>query len=392
MSTQASGTLRAPNGTNTVRDCYAVSENDELVIGNAHVERRWLVRKGLLHPTSLRDRAMQREWLIQDDGHPSPTATTSIVDETRLACFESCSGQFGPTQEESIVAELTAQGDSQQFRYRFQVFPSACGISVQLAVDSHSATTETIESYETAGAATSVEKDVASDELRDEPTPDVLEYLRLAVPHYRLVQVTLRDQTDIYNELVHENEWLSHPKSLVLSGNLFFVEDVFSSDGLVILKKAPLPHARPQKCEYDVLRRADELRYWVRARVQTEVRFGAMLRLFSPTAAGSLDAPEYCQNTSVVTASMWKRAMVFFFLTHGATVRATLASTLTSSRAKLKPAPGSVWTSCRSTMVGNKVTPPILRKPRQPEVAPGRTSGRPMLPSGKRMRTGFRRG
>ncbi len=66
--------------------------------------------------------------------------------------------------------------------------------------------------------------------------------------------MTLRDQTDRRNELVAEQEWLLHPNeaALALDGNLFIVEDTLTGAGLIFLKHAPLPHARPHPTTPDL--------------------------------------------------------------------------------------------------------------------------------------------
>lgn len=65
--------------------------------------------------------------------------------------------------------------------------------------------------------------------------------------HLRLTQVTLRDRTDLHDELVSEQSWLLHPREgeMKLGGNLFVVEDVLRPGGWIFLKAGPLPHARP---------------------------------------------------------------------------------------------------------------------------------------------------
>ena len=73
----------------------------------------------------------------------------------------------------------------------------------------------------------------------------------LAPRHFRFTQVTLNDQTDRQNELVHEQEWLPLQDGFDVSGNLFSIEDPLTGDGLVFLKLAPLPHARPVKNPWD---------------------------------------------------------------------------------------------------------------------------------------------
>lgn len=56
----------------------------------------------------------------------------------------------------------------------------------------------------------------------------------------------------MHNELVSEREWLLHPaENLRLPGNLFTLEDSLTGNGLIFLKEAPLPHARPEKSDHD---------------------------------------------------------------------------------------------------------------------------------------------
>ncbi len=71
--------------------------------------------------------------------------------------------------------------------------------------------------------------------------------------HLRFTQVILQDQTDIRNELVQQREWLLHPsEKLELQGNLFVLENVITGDGQVLVKLAPLPHARPVTSPVDI--------------------------------------------------------------------------------------------------------------------------------------------
>jgi alpha-galactosidase len=85
-------------------------------------------------------------------------------------------------------------------------------------------------------------------------TPDELGHFHLDQQHVRLTQVILRDQTDIHNELVFEQEWLLHTAEhdLELAGNLFVFENVFTASGKIVLKTEALPHARPQPVPADV--------------------------------------------------------------------------------------------------------------------------------------------
>jgi hypothetical protein len=200
MSTREPGTsiLSSPD---SFEDCYARFTDGELAIGNRHVERRWQVRNGLLYPISLRDLSSGREWLASQADSPAPTPHVALVEEAREVQFETRRGQFGPTQEESLVVDLRARGRSQELQYRFQVFPSARGVTAQLCVTSQPEQQADIAGLSTAEQASGVEIDAVQTRSSTAPATDVLEHLALAAPHYRLVQVTLRDQTDAYNEL-----------------------------------------------------------------------------------------------------------------------------------------------------------------------------------------------
>ncbi len=72
--------------------------------------------------------------------------------------------------------------------------------------------------------------------------------------HTRLIAVELADRTDQHNELVHERAWLLHPSQrLTLRGNLFVAEQTIGEQrGWVLLKAAPLPHARARQSEADL--------------------------------------------------------------------------------------------------------------------------------------------
>jgi len=100
---------------------------------------------------------------------------------------------------------------------------------------------------------TGIERDTP-DQPAAQPAPDELGHFHLDSQHVRLTQVIFRDQTDIHNELVFEQEWLLHPaeRELALPGNLFVFDDVLTGHGRIVLKTEALPHARPQSIPADV--------------------------------------------------------------------------------------------------------------------------------------------
>ena len=230
--------------------CYARWNETELVIGNTHVERQWRIQDGLLLAASFRDLDAKVEWLAKPAHRPAPYPEGVVPSEKRAVTISANGGRFSPVEEESLVVELTATGKV-TLRHRLQIFPAARGVAIRF--NSAGTGAKQMAKAEPAGTATGIEEAPKTADTKD--AGDSLEDLLLAPQHLRFTQVTLLDQTDNHNELVFENDWLLMPNEapLKLPGNVFFVENTLTGAGLIFLKQAPLPHARPVPSEWDAL-------------------------------------------------------------------------------------------------------------------------------------------
>ena len=156
--------------------------------------------------------------------------------------FAEASGQLHPVEAESLVVELTATGPADTFHYRFQIYPESTGVTLTFRSGKEATTAE--------GEGGNEAK---PDGLEGGPAPAkrgrgpkaAAEDFLLAPQHLRYTQVELLDQTDSYDELVFEREWLPLHDKIEAAGNLFYVENPLTANGLIFLKLAPLPHARP---------------------------------------------------------------------------------------------------------------------------------------------------
>lgn len=243
----------------TYETCYAHFVNDQLIIGNDVMERRWQVREGLLYPTGLRHMASGYDWLAEAWAltQPAPTLDLPLRLSSHEFTFVASTGVLQPTEAPSLQIELGADFISPgwpeeiyHLTYVFQIFPGIAAVTTRVVLDRPEQTElERVVAGSGGGdqpepSGIETQPAAAADEL---PPFDRLEYLPLLGGHLRFIQVTLIDQTDNHNELAFEREWVLHPSELRidLPGNLFILEDIFTGCGLIILKHAPLPHARP---------------------------------------------------------------------------------------------------------------------------------------------------
>jgi len=242
-------------GETSFKNCYAQWSETNLIIGNSHIERTWQVRDGLLTATSFRDLDTGVEWLAKASNHPAPVPAGKTVKENRAACFSAKSGRFSPVEAESLVVEVTVTG-RQSFYYQFQIFPEARGITIQFQSTGGPMETNSVKELSVMPTGANEQATHAPDQT---DSGDALEKLLLAPQHLRFTQVTFADQTDIHNELVSEREWLlmKNERTIFVQGNVFYCENVLTGDGLIFLKQAPLPEARPVKSDWDMAVKAD---------------------------------------------------------------------------------------------------------------------------------------
>ncbi|HTL30109.1 MAG TPA: alpha-galactosidase, partial [Tepidisphaeraceae bacterium] len=242
--------------------CRFEFTGEELLIANRHIERRWKLHHGALYATSFVNLETGTDWITKSlkiaapivtkpSGDPNPTIAVTWSDQPLLPVG----------QQDGLVVELLV-GESKEATYRFEIFDRSAGVTMTIISSRGPSETPTTEpAPKQLTAATGIEKNPASAPASTAPADDwpddLLEVFQLGQPHLRLVATRLVDQTDLHNNLVFEEEWLMHPAEMriELIGNVFAIENILTGEGLVFLKHAPLPHARPIKCAADCVTR-----------------------------------------------------------------------------------------------------------------------------------------
>ena len=229
--------------------CYAEWTDKEITVGNDLVEREWTIKDGFLTAISFRDKLCNVEWLRQPSRQPAPYPGGDPVNETRGLSFTTVKGKISPVEEECLLVKIVASGAKNSLTYQFQIFPNSAGIMLQ---SSGGAAPEiTTEENKDTKKTDGLEQANLGNANSKKPI-QALEDLMLAPQHLRYTQVELKDQTDQYDELVFEREWLPLQDHFEVDCNVFHLEDPLNGNGLIFLKVGPLPHARPVKSAWDI--------------------------------------------------------------------------------------------------------------------------------------------
>jgi len=231
--------------------CYAMWGDSELTVGNTLIERKWAIKEGLLTAVSFKDKVSDTEWLRGAGRQPAPYPGGNLANEERALTFTSQTGKLSPVEEDSLVVKLTASGKADTFSYQFQIFPESASVTVEFMSGNPTTGEEEGEDGSEEGGPDGLEQAKPAKPKRGQPM-QALEDMLLSPLHLRYTQVELMDQTDHHDELVFERGWLPLNDNFEVPCNVFYVEDTLTERGLVFLKLAPLPHARPVKSPWDI--------------------------------------------------------------------------------------------------------------------------------------------
>lgn len=219
------GMCAAQAGKLEFQSCYAEWSEARLVVGNAHFECAWVAGEKGLAPVSYILKNPNAEWLTK------PAKAVGTLNVNAAKARRSAVGSEGLRVE---VAGTV-----------IWVFPDAAGVLQERGL---AAGQGAVAAAPSGSAASGVELADMKSGQGSMPVAGA-ETFAFAPQHLRVTQVSLMDQTDNHNELVWEREWLLMPNEAKfdVQGCVLAVENALNDSGLVFLKLAPLPHARPDK-------------------------------------------------------------------------------------------------------------------------------------------------
>lgn len=229
------------------KDCIAKWDNEELIIKNNLIERHWKIKNGLLYNFSLKDLVTGKEKLLLPSDAASPSPEFAINENVVNTAIDAGEWQPVVIEVKSLKVTIKSRYKSYVLATHFKIYPNTAAISSWIEVEGGAK----------GGKKEAIKTTNAGIETPDEKTSvktDLNEIFKFNIVHQLLGVVSLMDHTDTHDNLVNINEYLTtSPNQIVqYSANLFYLEDQFEHDGILFLKEAPLPHARPVKSPNDL--------------------------------------------------------------------------------------------------------------------------------------------
>ncbi len=190
-------------------DCSVKFDGQKLEISNSLIHRTWQLGEELI-PQKLTDLQSKVEWINPTDVVKSSKNWTVTIQTSKSKFVE----------EESLQVNLERKDNGKT--YRIRVFPNTPAVEVEQLSKPESG------------------PDALVDQLALSDSSDLV-----------FTNVELKDHTDSNHKgLVFPKEFkLTTP--FTSSGNIAFVENCDTQNGLLFIKIAPLPHARASKTDHD---------------------------------------------------------------------------------------------------------------------------------------------
>ncbi len=232
-------------------DCSIIAEDNILMISNSMISRRWKIENGLCHSTSLKDIINGIEYLKEDSETPAPCPDFSVEDECRKVSYKIYKSKDSIVEEESLRIDVTGDYGGYSIISHFKIYPQTPAISQWISMSGH---------IPIAKSEVTVEQPI--DNIEDFRTlvnnrkeiTGLCDMLKLDNIHKKLGIADFMAHTDRKDNLCHWREdLLTIHSSNSYSSNLLYFHDQVGDNGIVFLKEAPLPHARPVKSKFDLL-------------------------------------------------------------------------------------------------------------------------------------------
>lgn len=234
------------------KDCNILAEDEFIQISNSKVSRKWKLKNGLCYSTSLRDVINDIEYLVGESENPAPCPEFVVEDKCQEVSYKIYKAKDSVVEEESLRLDVISDYPGYSIISHFKIYPDTPAISQWISLKGHvlhkksaSLKMESVDNLEDFKELVNNRKDLIG----------LCDMLKLDRVHKKLGIADFMAHTDRRDNLCHWREdLLTIQSSDSYSSNLLYFHDQIKNSGLVFLKEAPLPHARPVKNKYDLVR------------------------------------------------------------------------------------------------------------------------------------------
>lgn len=234
-------------------DCESFWDKDTLVIRNSKIMRKWKTKNGLCFNEALMDNFTSKQYLTCESNQPSPSPEFIVKEECIEVLVHAEQWQPIIVEQVSLRVVVHAKYANYDLKSVFKIYPSMPAISSHIEVSGRGVeVVKGQQNYSLMGDG--VEIDEIKRRMEDESLVDNNEIYYLDHIHAQLGIVALMDHTDNKDNLVRvQEDLLTVASEEEYSANLFYTEDQFTREGLIFLKEAPLPYARPDRLNKDLI-------------------------------------------------------------------------------------------------------------------------------------------
>jgi hypothetical protein len=214
-------------------DCLAYLQNDTLVVQNSRIRRSFVWNSGHLMTVSLQDRLNRTEWpscsLAPDCFWPGAAGAASHG--ALLLAVKPATPRLAACLEVTVTAVF----DSFSVKRIFRIYPDCPAIACDYYIkgELHA---DWLDAKANSDALESVE---FLSKFDQHPRIPVLDRLALGGPHWQVSAVRFFDRTDVNNNLVEEQTFLTFLKWRPVAGNILFAQSTVNKQVVFMLKEAP---------------------------------------------------------------------------------------------------------------------------------------------------------
>lgn len=238
---------------NWYKDCYYQYQNNKLIVGNASIQREWRIDGAQIIPISLKNKINNDEWLTEDENEPMFRLPFFELDDVEDVEVNHEIDDDYEIAQSHLKIEIELHSKAASVKLTIRIYPNKALIRQEVGLK--------ITKPNDMGIADRDKSTVKDNDLlldanskhKNEIPHHYVERLPINELHCQWKSVMLRDQTDVNNNLVVEEDGLFYSnEQRFVKGNILFIQKTLSQSGLLLIKESPTPFGQLQYPGHDI--------------------------------------------------------------------------------------------------------------------------------------------